>query len=163
SRSRAWWSRSWRIPPPATCACRSCSRDSDLAAPPRRDQELAVAVGAGDRAVGETEHGPAGLAAEPVGDARADCPMEFGVADDAPLADLRRADLELRLDQRDQMGGGRGQGERRRQDHFQADEAGIADDAIQVVRYLRAREVARIRPLEDDDAGILAQVPGQLP
>src|SRR5882724_3056606 len=151
SRSRACWRRSSRVPPPTACECRSCSAASKLSAAAfAGDQELAVAVGAGDRTLGDADHGPAGLTAEPRGNARADFLVQIGVADNAALADLRGADFELRLDQGDEAGRGRGQRERRRQYHFEADEAGIADDAIQSVRNVGARKTAGVGPLEHD-------------
>ena len=61
----------------------------------------------------DAEHGPARLRAEPGGDARADRLVQRRVAHDAALADLRRADLELRLDQRDETRAGRRQRQRR--------------------------------------------------
>ena len=54
-----------------------------------------------------------------------------------PLPTCAAADLELRLDQRDQPGRGRGQGQRRRQHHGEADEARIADDAVERLGDLR--------------------------
>src|SRR5882724_1498612 len=164
SRSRACWRRSSRVPPPTTCECRSCSAASKLSAAAfAGDQELAVAVGAGNRTLGDADHGPTGLTAEPGGNAGADFLVQIGVADDAALADLRGADLELRLDQGDEAGRGRHQRERRRQYDFEADEAGVADDAIRSVRNIGTRKMACVRALEHDNARVLAQLPGQLP
>src|SRR6185312_2167967 len=105
SRWHACWRRSSRIRRPATCGCRSCSAARDLTAASGGDQELAVAVGAGDRAVGDADHTPGGLTAEPFGDAGADPAVQIGITHDAALADLGGADLELGLDERDQMRG----------------------------------------------------------
>src|SRR5262245_23343179 len=163
SRLRRCWGRCSRTPPPTTCGCRSCSAARDLAAAPGGDQELAVAVGAGDRAVGDADHAPTGLTAEPRDDAGANPAVQVGIADDAAFADLAGADLELRLDERDELRDGRCKRERCRQHDLEADEAGIADDPIDGVRDVPAREMARIGALEDDDAGVLAQLPGQLP
>src|SRR5262245_45507590 len=103
SRWHACWRRSSRIRPPTTCGCRSCSGVRELTVASGGDQELAVAVGASDRAVGDADHAPAGLTVEPRGDAGADPAVQIGIADDAALADLGGADLELRLDEPDEM------------------------------------------------------------
>ena len=65
-----------------------------------------------DRALGDAEHRPAGLAASQARMRVAHFLMQRRVAHHAALADALRADLELRLDQRDQRGARLGERER---------------------------------------------------
>ena len=85
-----------------------------------------------------------GCAPIQAGDALADRAVNRRVAHDAALADLLAAGLELRLDQRDQLGPLGGQRQRRRQHRRQADEAGIAGDQVDRLRdFARASDSAR--------------------
>ena len=65
------------------------------------EQEFGIAVAAGDRRGDDAEHAPAERGDESR-DVGADRGVHGGVAHDAFL-DLRRAGLELRLDQRDKL------------------------------------------------------------
>jgi hypothetical protein len=88
--------------------------------------------------------------------------MEVGIADHAALADLALADFELRLDQGDEMGARRGEGEGRGQQGLEPDEAGVAGDQLDRLGQLRAGQTARVSPFQHHHARILAQLPGQL-
>src|SRR5258708_19375769 len=70
--------------------------------PSRVDEELGVALGPLNGALGQAFHAPARLRLEPGGDALAHRAMERGIAHHATLADLALAALELRLDERDE-------------------------------------------------------------
>src|ERR1700732_2236272 len=63
-------------------------------------QEFAIAGRPGERAVGDADHAPAGLRADPGGDALAHRTMDHGVAHHPTLADLGWPRLALRLCQR---------------------------------------------------------------
>src|SRR5215470_17772734 len=142
SRSRACWLRSSRSPRPTTCECRSWKAANELAAALRRDQELAVTIGAGDWAVGKPDHVPASLSAEPVGNTSANLLVQTGIADDSAFADIGSTDLELRLDESDQLRRRRCKGKRRREHHLEADEAGVANNAIHGLRNISARKIS---------------------
>src|SRR5260221_9762109 len=94
--------------------------------PPRVDEELDIALGPLNGALGQAFHAPARLRLEPSGNALAHVAMERGIAHHATLADLALADLELRLDERDETRRGRGERQRRRQHDGEADEACLA-------------------------------------
>src|SRR5205085_861317 len=100
--------------------------------------------------------------AEPGFDASADLVVERRVADDAALADAPLADLELRLDERDEVGAVRGEREGGGEHGLEADEARVANDDRGRLRNLGGREIARGGPLEDDDPRIVAQPPVEL-
>src|SRR5688572_33142482 len=106
--------------------CNSILRDL---APLRRDEELDVALGARDRTFGDAEHAPAaGL--EPLAHLAANASVKRGIADDAALADLVAADLELRLDQRHQRATRFGEDERNLEDLGEADERRVAHHPV---------------------------------
>src|SRR3954471_9368416 len=67
----------------------------------RGEQELDIALGAGDRARDQPLHRPAARR-DPGGGGGADALVHRGIAHDAALADLAALGLELRLDQRDE-------------------------------------------------------------
>src|SRR3546814_7176902 len=75
------------------------------------------------------------------------------------LAHALPADLELRLDEHCHHGPRRGQGQRRRQQHLEADEAGVADQQIDRLRHLCRREGARVGALQHDHPRVAAQLP----
>ena len=70
-----------------------------------------------------------------------------GVADDAALADAAGADLELRLDERDEGGAGAGERERRRQRLGERDEREVGDDEVGR-RHVAGGEVAGVQALD---------------
>ena len=107
---------------------------------------------------------PTTLAPQPsaaVGDlaqhARADC----RVADDAALADVLAAGLELRLHEHDGLPARRGERSAGGSAIRTRDERHVADDELRRERELGER--ARVRPLEHDDARVVAQPLVQLP
>ena len=104
----------------------------------------------------KTQHRPT-LGREPVADGFADFRVNRRVADDAALADALPPRLELRLDQGDEARAGSGERKRRRQDRAQADEARVADDEVDGLRHVFAREITRVGSLQHRDAGIVAQ------
>src|SRR5579872_3825312 len=130
---------------------------------PGADQELAVAGGTKHRALGDADHGPARLIAEPGGDAVADRLVHRRVAHDPALPDLARAGLELRLDQRHERRALGRQRQRRRQYRLQTDKARIADDQVDRLCDLGAAQIAGVDALMHNDARVLAQFPGKLP
>src|SRR6185312_11637640 len=94
--------RHWSGAPPAQDIARTVSTSIDTApaVEPPSDQKLLVAVGAGDRAVGDAEDRPARLPGEPACDGVDDFLVKLRLAHDPTLAHPALADLELRLDQR---------------------------------------------------------------
>src|SRR6185295_19987166 len=94
----------------------------------RSDQELLIARAAADRRGDDAGQAPAGLGAKPVRD-KPDRALPVGSsAYDAALAYGAAPGLELRLDQADQPGLRRRQGQGRRQGLGERDEADIGDD-----------------------------------
>ena len=83
------------------------------------------------------------------------------VADDA-LAHFGAAGLELRLDQRDDVGARPQQRRDDGQDLPQRDERHVDGDDIDGTRQIGERQVARVEVLDDDDARIVAQRPVDL-
>src|SRR5260370_41724676 len=98
--------------------------------PSRVDEELGVALGPLNGALGQAFHAPARLHLEPGGNALAHLAMERGIAHHATLADLALADLELRLDECDETRRGRGERQRSRQHDGEADEACVAYNEV---------------------------------
>ena len=72
------------------------------------DQAFAIAVTALDRAVRPIDNLPA-LLLQPRAERILGIADGFGIGDDPALADMRPADLELRLEEADQIGAWRGQ------------------------------------------------------
>lgn len=87
----------------------------------------------------------------------ADLGMDRRIAHDPAPADPRAPRLELRLDQRGEPGPRRQQGQDRRQDEAQGDEADIDGTEIRRDRDGVAVEAARIPAFEVGDAGIIPQ------
>src|SRR5438874_11228044 len=113
-----------RTPPAETRQTRWWQPSSpSLSAAAGIEQEFSVASGAEDRAFDDPDHGPGGLGCDPGRGALAGVAMNLRVAHDAALADTLAADLELRLDERHQLGVLGGERQRRRQHHRKADEA----------------------------------------
>ena len=127
-----------------------------------RNQIFHIALGAGDRAFGDAEHRPAGKPVEPAPDTLANRLAHGLVADHAALPHIPAGGLELGLDQGDEMGFGGGQGERRRQDGGEADETRVADNQGDRLGDMVMIEIAGVEPFQGDDAGVLAQLPGEL-
>ena len=88
--------------------------------------------------------------------------MHRRIAHHPALADVRAPGLELRLDQRHQPGPLLGQPQRRLQHLGQADEAGVASDDVDLFGDQAVVERAGVGLFEDDDARVLAQLPGEL-
>ena len=88
-----------------------------------------------------------------------DPPPGVRIAHDS-TADVLAAGLELRLHEHDGLPARGCQLEQRRQRLSYADERDIADDQLRRERQLA--HVARVRPLEDDDAGVVADARVQL-
>ena len=88
--------------------------------------------------------------------------MNGRIADDALLADFAALGLELRFDQRDQTRAGAGKGERDGEDLRQRDEAGVADDPVDRFGDVFGGEQAGRELFENDDALVLAELPGKL-
>ena len=80
-----------------------------------------------------------------------------GVADDASLAHAGAPGLELRLDEGNEPGARGGERERRRQNRAEADEARVADDEVDRLRHLCARQVTRVGSLQHDHARVVPQ------
>src|SRR5262249_57698722 len=139
--------------------CHSCNAASELAAAFGRNQELAIALSAGDRAIGEPDHAPARLSAEPVGNASANLLVQTGIADDSAFADIGRADLELRLDESDQLRPRRCQGKRRREQPPAAGEAGVANNAIHRLPNISPRKISRTHPLPPNPPSAFPHLP----
>ena len=89
--------------------------------------------------------------------------MHVGVADDAALADVRRAGLELGLHERERTPARRGARERGRQRLGKTDERDVAGEERGRERQRRAGDLADVRALHDGHAGILAQAQVDLP
>src|SRR5215467_7293142 len=115
-----------------------------------------------DRALRETLDVPARLRAEPGDDPVADLAAKFGIADDTALPHSSLADLELRLDERHQSRALRRQSKRHRQHRLEADEARVANDEINGLRHLGAREVAGVDPLEQHDPRVRPELRREL-
>ena len=126
------------------------------------DQELPVAVRPRDRALGNPAHRPSRLRLQPGPHIMAHRLMDRRVAHHAALADLLPPGLELRLDQGDQPGAGRGKPQPGGQHGFEADEAGVADDGAGRVRDQVAVQMPGIGFFQHDHARIGAQFPGEL-
>src|SRR5688572_18296105 len=90
-----------------------------------RYEKLHIALGAGDRALSDTDHVPAG-AFEPLPHFAAHALMQRRVTDDPALPDFLAPDLELRLDQRHQRAARLGADERHLEHFGKADEGSIA-------------------------------------
>src|SRR5258708_8395319 len=104
--------------------------------PPRVDEELDIALGPLNGALGQAFHAPARLRLEPSGNALAHLAMERRIAHHATLADLALADLELRLDERDETRRGRSERPRSRQHAGEADEARLPHNQVRRLRGL---------------------------
>ena len=78
--------------------------------------------------------------------------MDGRVAHDA-FADMAAARLELRLDQRNGLGGGTHQRQRWCQHELERDEAHVDDDEVGRVRQARRVELANVGLLERQDLG----------
>src|SRR5436190_2853079 len=124
------------------------------------EEELPVALRPGETGVYDAGH-----ACPPVegrlGDLPHDAGADDGVADDAALAHVGPPGLELRLHEHEGLPAAGGEAERGRQGHTNRDERDVADDQLGRERQLPER--ARVRPLQDDDARVVAQPGVQLP
>jgi hypothetical protein len=88
--------------------------------------------------------------------------VEGGVAHDSPAADLRTADLELRLDQGHDLASGRKTRQHRRQDQLQRDEGYIDHRQRRRERQCLGAKVSGVAAIEDAYPRVLAQRPVQL-
>ena len=89
--------------------------------------------------------------------------MHRRVADDALFAHLALPRLELRLDEGQEDPSFADEPERRRDDVPQRDEGRVDRREIDGLLDPHALEVADVGPLEEHDAGVVAQRPGDLP
>ena len=124
-------------------------------------EELDVAVGAAQRRGHERAHAEAERV-ERADDLAQHRAVHDRVADDAALADVLAAGLELRLHQQHELGIGGGEREQVGRDGPQRDEREVGD--AQVGRRIdRARlELAHVRALHHRDARVVAQRPREL-
>src|SRR5580698_269579 len=96
--------RCWRRSRNATSWHRAGPTEAGASGQGGGEQEFAVALGAGDGALGDAEDAPAGERCPPGLDALAHRAVNFRIAHDASAADVGGAGLELRLDERDGPG-----------------------------------------------------------
>ncbi len=89
-------------------------------------------------------------------------PMQRGVANDSPFPDLPLPHLELRLDQRHDVGGEGQQPAHRRQHQRQRDERHVDGRQVGAIRKTGRLQVPDVRPLQHLHAGIGPQACGQL-
>ncbi len=99
---------------------------------------------------------------EPLAHLVADALVQHRVADDAALADFLAADLELRLDQRDQRAARFGEDQRNLEHLGEADERSVAHHPVAGPVDLLRGERTGVGLLEHGDARILPQFPGEL-
>src|SRR5215831_18125067 len=95
---------------------------------PCAQEELAVAVAAGDRALEPVDDGEADRCAR-LAELALDLDVGGRVPDDAAFADVLRLQLELRLHEQEQVA--RGERRERGQDERERDEREVADDQIE--------------------------------
>ncbi len=76
------------------------------------------------------------------------------IADQTALADILRPDLELRLEQSDENGGGRCQRERGTEHLGERDKTEITDNQLRRRGKMCMREVLSVEPLEGFDARV---------
>ncbi len=121
-------------------------------------ERLAVALGAGDRRI----VGPERARARAPASSRARCSIvdrrSAFVAHQASLADSAAADLELRLDQRQQQPPGGKVRQQRRHDLGQRDEGDVDDDEIERPIEGVGGEIARVHPLANFDPRVVAHL-----
>ena len=86
--------------------------------------------------------------------------MDLGIADDAPLPDFALACLELRLDEHERIPARLQERQDRGESEANADEGDVTGEEIGAERELA--EVARVRPLHDGDARVVAKLRMQL-
>src|SRR6266568_877731 len=145
------WSRVSAIPSPRWPIRAIASRSVT----PRPEQELAIAFAAEHRRRQETRDLPAERGDE-IDDFLADARLDRGIADD-PLFDARPPGRELRLDQRNERGGGSREPQRTGKHPLERDEAHVDDDEIRRLREAPRIERADVGLLERDHVGPLAQ------
>src|SRR5688572_18909659 len=126
-----------------------------------RNQEFDIPLRAGDGAWRHPQHAPA-PPLQPVRRFGADALVDGRVADHSAFADLVAIRLELRLDQRNQPASRPGKCERRVEHLGERNEAGVADDQVDRLADDVGGQVAGVGLLVDDDAQVLAQLPGEL-
>src|SRR5687768_16321001 len=91
----------------------------------RSQQEFDIAFGAGNRAFGDSEHGPA-LRSDPFGRVLTNALVDQWVTNHPALADFFALGFELRLDQRHQLRARLGEPQRGAEHLRQADKARFA-------------------------------------
>ena len=136
--------------------------------PPARaqvQQELAIAFGAGDRRL---DHAHAGQSyrSRRGGDLGDDARVDGGIGHQTALADVVAPGLELRLDQRHDVGAGREQRRHDGQDVAQRDERDVDRDdagAVAESRQIGAGQVTGVDAFDDGDARVAAQFPVDWP
>ena len=107
-----------------------------------------------------------GLGADESAEFGEDAVVDGGVADDAATAvGFLAARLELRFDEGDEAAPGANEGGHGRQDQAEGDERAIEDGQVEGVKAVAeggGDEFAGVDALEDADARVLAEFPGQL-
>ena len=111
-------------------------------------------AGPEQRARHDSQHSPAGQAAQPGSDLVADPLVQGRIAHDAALAHLPLADLELRLDQRHEPCRRLGQRQRRRQHQPSGMKLASHTTRSTGSGTCARREVTRVGPLQHDHARI---------
>src|SRR5436190_15472229 len=122
---------------------------------PCPQQELAVALTTEDWRWQDPLNLPAERSNER-DDLLAHARLHDGVADD-PFVDIAQSGLELRLDQRHEVGGGSRQPQCGGKHELERDEAHVDDDEIRRLGKPPRIELADVGLLERDDPGLLAQ------
>jgi len=125
------------------------------------EEEFDIAGLTADGGGGEASGGE-GVGARGGEDFREDAAVDFGAADDAALADVRLAGLELGLDEGDEVGGIGHDGDEGGEDEAEGDESEVGDDEGDGLGELVGLEVADVEAFHDDDTWVVAEGPGEL-
>jgi hypothetical protein len=94
---------------------------------------------------------------EPVDDFPENRRVHRGIADDSPSTDARAAGFVLRLDEEDELGGGRGDRDEVRGNRAERDERQVRDAHVRFGRQRTGGEVAHVGALHDRHAFVAAQ------
>src|SRR5207244_10251379 len=106
---------------------------------------------------------PAGLRGNPGGNTVADFALDRRIADHPALPDVLPPRLELRLDESQKFRPLRDKCKRSRQHGREADKARIAGHDVNRLGNVCPGNEASVQPFMDNDARVLAELPGELP